>query len=56
MQQENPKEQDQRIDEDTDRSSVACPVCGSALVAEKCKLICRSATCVYRIIFNCAEF
>ena len=33
-----------------------CPVCGAALVAEKCKLVCRSPQCVYRIVFNCAEF
>lgn len=33
-----------------------CPVCGAALVQEKCKVVCRSAQCVYRIIFNCSEF
>jgi hypothetical protein len=33
-----------------------CPVCGAALLHEKCKVICRSPKCVYRIIFNCAEF
>jgi hypothetical protein len=39
-----------------DTPSTVCPVCGAALVHEKCKLVCRSATCVYRIVFNCAEF
>jgi hypothetical protein len=33
-----------------------CPVCGSALIHEKCKVVCRSPKCVYRIVFNCAEF
>jgi len=33
-----------------------CPVCSAALVQEKCKVVCRSPQCVYRIIFNCAEF
>ena len=33
-----------------------CPVCGAALVSEKCKVVCRSATCGYRIVFNCSEF
>jgi len=33
-----------------------CPVCGSTLVQEKCKVVCRSPKCTYRIIFNCSEF
>jgi len=33
-----------------------CPACGSPLVQEKCKMVCRSSECVYRIIFNCSEF
>jgi len=33
-----------------------CPVCGAELTTEKCKVVCRSPQCVYRIIFNCAEF
>lgn len=33
-----------------------CPVCGAPLVQEKCKVICRSAVCGYRIVFNCSEF
>lgn len=37
-------------------SELVCPVCGAPLVHEKCKLVCRSERCVYRIVFNCAEF
>lgn len=33
-----------------------CPVCGAPLVSEKCKVVCRSAVCGYRIVFNCSEF
>jgi hypothetical protein len=33
-----------------------CPVCGATLISEKCKVVCRSATCGYRIVFNCSEF
>ena len=33
-----------------------CPMCGSKLIQEKCKVVCRSRTCVYRIIYNCSEF
>lgn len=33
-----------------------CPVCGGNLTSEKCKVVCRSATCGYRIVFNCSEF
>jgi hypothetical protein len=33
-----------------------CPVCGGALQQESCKVVCRSETCVYRIVFNCSEF
>ena len=33
-----------------------CPACGSPLLQEKCKMVCRSSECVYRIIFNCSEF
>ncbi len=33
-----------------------CPVCGGPLVQEKCKVVCRSATCGHRIVFNCSEF
>ena len=33
-----------------------CPVCGARLVQEKCKVVCRSERCRYRIVFTCAEF
>ena len=33
-----------------------CPVCGAVLKHEKCKVVCRSETCVYLIVFNCSEF
>lgn len=33
-----------------------CPVCGGPLVSEKCKVVCRSSVCGYRIVFNCSEF
>ncbi len=33
-----------------------CPVCGAQLIAVKCKVICRSELCVYRLVFNCSEF
>jgi len=33
-----------------------CPVCGSRLFHEKCKVVCRSERCTYRIIYTCAEF
>jgi len=39
----------------TDESFV-CPVCGEKLVQEKCKVVCRSEKCIYRIIYNCSEF
>jgi hypothetical protein len=44
-----------RAEEPRDPDSV-CPVCGGPLISEKCKVICRSERCGYRIVFNCAEF
>jgi 8-amino-7-oxononanoate synthase len=41
---------------DTDNPDTVCPVCGAALISEKCKVVCRSAKCGYRIVFNCSEF
>ena len=35
---------------------LVCPVCGAPLAQEKCKVVCRSERCVYRIVYNCAEF
>ncbi len=37
-------------------SVVVCPVCGAAVVQEKCKLICRSEICLGRVVMNCSEF
>jgi len=39
----------------TDPDSI-CPVCGGTLLQEKCKVVCRSTICSYRIVFNCSEF
>jgi hypothetical protein len=39
---------------ETDR--ILCPVCGAECVQEKCKAICRSATCRHRVVYNCSEF
>ncbi|MBJ7326864.1 MAG: 8-amino-7-oxononanoate synthase [Chthoniobacterales bacterium] len=48
----------QRPDADPSPSDpdTVCPVCAAPLVSEKCKVVCRSATCGYRIVFNCSEF
>jgi len=40
----------------TGNPDTVCPVCGASLVSEKCKVVCRSAKCGYRIVFNCSEF
>jgi hypothetical protein len=50
--QENLPEQS----ETTSHPDQHCPVCGATLLHEKCKVVCRSPRCVYRIVFNCAEF
>lgn len=49
-------EEDSAKQEAPPEAGQLCPVCGAALIAEKCKLVCRSPKCVYRIVFNCAEF
>lgn len=41
---------------DPDSVNSVCPVCGEPLHHEKCKVVCKSSRCVYRIVFNCAEF
>lgn len=33
-----------------------CPACGAEALQQKCKVVCRSEQCVYRIIYNCSEF
>lgn len=43
-------------DKDDTVNDLRCPVCGGVLQHEKCKLVCRSEACVYRIVFNCSEF
>jgi hypothetical protein len=35
---------------------MVCPVCGEKVIQEKCKIVCKSEKCVYRIIYNCSEF
>jgi 8-amino-7-oxononanoate synthase len=42
--------------DDAGNPDTVCPVCGAALISEKCKVVCRSTTCGYRIVFNCSEF
>jgi hypothetical protein len=39
-----------------DSNDLTCPVCGAAVVQEKCKMICRSDTCRGRVVMNCSEF
>jgi hypothetical protein len=55
-----PESEDSREEPDSsaDRtgSDSVCPVCGETLQQESCKVVCRSDTCVYRIVFNCSEF
>ncbi len=41
---------------DLGTADTRCPVCDGKLISEKCKVICRSERCRYRIVFNCAEF
>ena len=43
-------------DEEEILPDTRCPVCGGRLISEKCKVVCRSEQCCYRIVFNCAEF
>jgi hypothetical protein len=50
-----PKKVDPQPPEE-DAVDAICPVCGGPLVSEKCKVVCRSERCRYRIVFNCAEF
>lgn len=47
---------DREGDHPPEPTPAVCPVCGGPLEHEKCKVICRSEVCVYRIVFNCAEF
>lgn len=44
------------LDVSTEIIATTCPDCGTELRSEKCKMVCRSERCGYRIVFNCAEF
>ncbi len=33
-----------------------CPACGAQVIQEKCKVVCSSELCTYRVIQNCSEF
>ncbi|HEY9840899.1 MAG: hypothetical protein ACAI44_09155 [Candidatus Sericytochromatia bacterium] len=37
-------------------AAATCPVCGAEVFQQKCKVICRSESCIHRIIYNCSEF
>jgi hypothetical protein len=52
-QQGNPEERAETVQKE---ETVTCPVCGAAVVQEKCKLICRSDVCRGRVVMNCSEF
>jgi len=39
-----------------DEATVVCPLCGAAVVQEKCKVICHSDICRGRVVMNCSEF
>jgi hypothetical protein len=52
-QQEGPETE---TETEREQGAIVCPVCGAAVVQEKCKLICRSGVCRGRVIMNCSEF
>jgi hypothetical protein len=54
--EESSQEKSPEVPETTGNPDQHCPVCSATLLHEKCKVVCRSPRCVYRIIFNCAEF
>lgn len=57
MNGESKNKAEQKENTESERSSDSvCPVCGGPLISEKCKVVCRSERCRYRIVFNCAEF
>src|SRR4029079_180843 len=53
---EERKTADTHTDTERDETAIVCPVCGAAVVQEKCKLICRSDVCRGRVVMNCSEF
>ncbi|NIU87428.1 MAG: hypothetical protein GWN56_09110 [Nitrosopumilaceae archaeon] len=52
----NEKQNPDIKDKKANQSELTCPVCDEKLIQEKCKIVCRSEVCVYRIIYNCSEF
>ena len=52
---EDRKEENAREDGE-DAPERICPACGAETRQEKCKVVCRSERCVYRIVYNCSEF
>jgi len=48
----------ERTENEADEVAAAalCPACGAGTTQEKCKVVCRSERCVYRIVYNCSEF
>ena len=53
---EQPVKSEPQIEREPTEGAIVCPVCGSAVVQEKCKLICRSDVCRGRVVMNCSEF
>ena len=47
---------DQAVAIQSRESSLYCPACHAELEQQKCKVICRSEQCIYRIVYNCSEF
>lgn len=40
---------------DVDAAASTCPVCGERLVAQRCKLYCKSSKCVNLVVMSCAD-
>ena len=53
---EQPVNSEEQTETEKNENGVICPVCGAAVVQEKCKLVCRSEICRGRIVMNCSEF
>jgi hypothetical protein len=50
------KSRESQAAEEAEENVILCPVCGSLVVQEKCKLVCRSEICRGRVVMNCSEF
>jgi len=50
------RREDKTAADDAEAPERTCPACGAEIRQEKCKVVCRSERCVYRIIFTCSEF